>query len=45
MHIPGSIWHHEADFVAAFPDAVLHEEFLRHLEHFEKVTNEQQSPR
>ena len=35
LHVPGSIWHHEAEFVAAFPDAVLLEEVLRHLDYIE----------
>lgn len=36
LHIPGSIWDYEPEFVAAFPDAVLQQEAKRHLQWFEK---------
>jgi hypothetical protein len=36
MLVPGSVWYHDEDLTAAFPDAVLRWELERHLDWKEK---------
>lgn len=38
LQVPGSIWHFEAEFTAAFPDAVLLWEVNRHLDNFQETS-------